>query len=165
MDKIVLSFAVLLILCWLFSPCFSERILFLTPVGSKSHKFAFMPIAEELASRGHQVTVVSPYKPSKSIKNISEIQLVKVAKLVEEVEIDWFYMSKQSPMVQSTTMLSHIRMVITEGYDDFAHNSEVKKILEKKAVDLVVIDAIFNDFVSHFLNSFISLLHVLTFYF
>ena len=114
MEKIVTSFALLFTLCWLFSPCFSERILFLTPVGSKSHKFAFMPIAEELASRGHQVTVVSPYKASKSITNIREIQLLKVAKLFEEVKIDWFYMSQLSPMVQSTTMLSHIRTVITE---------------------------------------------------
>jgi glucuronosyltransferase len=150
MEKTVFSLGALVALCFLFIPCFSERILFLTPVGSKSHKFAFMPIAEELASRGHQVTVVSPYKASKNITNLREIQLMKVAKLFEEVEIDWFIMSKQSPMVQSTTMLSHIRTVITEGYDDFAHNLEVKEILEKKNVDLVVLDAIFNDFVSFF---------------
>ncbi len=97
------------------------------------------------------MTVVSPYKASKSItNNIREIQLLKVAKLVEEVEIDWFYMSQLSPMVQSTTMLSHTRTVITEGYDDFAHNPEVKEILETKAVDLVVLDAIFNNFVALF---------------
>ena len=142
------SFSVLLIcIGWFFTFCSAERIVFLTPVGSKSHKFAFMPIAEELALRGHKVTVVSAFKATKSIKNIHEIHLKDTEKLIEEVQIDWFEMSNQSPMVQSTTMLSHIRKLITEGYDNFIQHPEVKEIFEKRAVDLFVVDAIFTDFV------------------
>ena len=43
-----------------------ERILFLAPVSTKSHKIAFMPIVEALVERGHQVTVVSSSKTEKS---------------------------------------------------------------------------------------------------
>ncbi len=38
------------------------RFLFYMPLISKSMKITFMPLAEELASRGHQVVVVMPYE-------------------------------------------------------------------------------------------------------
>ncbi len=38
------------------------RILFYMPLVSKSMKITFMPLAEELASRGHEVVVVMPHE-------------------------------------------------------------------------------------------------------
>lgn len=39
--------------------CLVNRILLRAPVCFKSHKHSFMPIVEALASKGHQLTVVT----------------------------------------------------------------------------------------------------------
>ncbi|KAB7505530.1 hypothetical protein Anas_01652, partial [Armadillidium nasatum] len=49
------------------------KILFLTPMGSKSHKIFFMGVTEALAKRGHEVTMVSAFEPAKNINNIREV--------------------------------------------------------------------------------------------
>ncbi|CAG7833890.1 unnamed protein product [Allacma fusca] len=55
------------------TPVSSERILFVLPIATKSHKNVFEPLYKALAAKGHEVTVVSPVKPSKTSKNIREI--------------------------------------------------------------------------------------------
>ena len=42
------------------------KVLFYMPFISESVKITFMPVAKELASRGHSVTIVTPY-PDKKI--------------------------------------------------------------------------------------------------
>ncbi len=44
----------------------ASRFLFYMPLISKSMKITFMPLAGELASRGHQVVVVMPYESKAS---------------------------------------------------------------------------------------------------
>lgn len=51
----------------------SNRILFLAPISSKSHKNFYMGIVNALADRGSQVTIVSPFRPSKIRENVREI--------------------------------------------------------------------------------------------
>jgi len=58
-----------LILTWGLLPLVTPgNILFLIPISTKSHNNVFEPLATELASRGHRVTVVSsvsyPYHPN-----------------------------------------------------------------------------------------------------
>jgi len=67
-------------------------VLFYMPYTSKSVKITYMPLAEELAKRGHQVkklilessklfkqfmfdqvTVITPFKSPKEVKNLREI--------------------------------------------------------------------------------------------
>ncbi|XP_047498158.1 UDP-glucosyltransferase 2-like isoform X1 [Penaeus chinensis] len=50
-----------------------NRVLFLAPISSKSHKNLYMGVAEALADRGNQVTLVSPFRPSKTRENLREI--------------------------------------------------------------------------------------------
>lgn len=52
-----------------------SRILFISAVASKSHKGFFNAIIDKLVNNGHQVTIVSPYKPSKERANVREIAL------------------------------------------------------------------------------------------
>ena len=49
------------------------KVLFWSPFGSKSTKICYMPMLEELARRGHEITIVHPNKAKQSTKGISEI--------------------------------------------------------------------------------------------
>ena len=49
------------------------NILFWMPLCSKSMKITFMPLAEELVNRGHEVSVVMPYPTKKPNPKITEI--------------------------------------------------------------------------------------------
>ena len=123
---------------------FCERILFLAPVSTKSHKVAFMPIVEALAERGHQVTVVSPFKPKKDVNNIREI-------VIEDYyttrNFDWFEMGSQGPGLGALGgIIKDFRSFNKMGYKFLMANEEFREMLRTKDVDLVVIDACVNDF-------------------
>lgn len=49
------------------------KILFWSPFGSKSTKICYMPMLEELARRGHEITVVHPHKSKQATKGITDI--------------------------------------------------------------------------------------------
>ena len=48
-------------------------VLFFIPFMSKSVKITFMPLAEEMASKGHEVVVVMPYATKKPNPKVKEI--------------------------------------------------------------------------------------------
>ena len=48
-------------------------VLFYIPFCSKSVKITFMPLAEEMASKGHEVVVVMPYATKKPNPKVKEI--------------------------------------------------------------------------------------------
>ncbi|KAK4036437.1 hypothetical protein OUZ56_028492 [Daphnia magna] len=88
--------------------CMGERIVVLYPVGSKSHFYAVMPLLEELAERGHNVTIFSPFKGiTKTIKGATEIFLASIAQKIDAIDIDWFAMQKQG----SAQILSMMRLM------------------------------------------------------
>ena len=49
------------------------KVLFWSPFGTKSTKITYMPMLEELAKRGHEITVVHPSKMKQPVKGITEI--------------------------------------------------------------------------------------------
>ncbi|CAG7833891.1 unnamed protein product [Allacma fusca] len=59
----------------------SERILFVLPIATKSHKNVFEPLYTALAAKGHDITVVSSVKPSKPKANIREIVPISVQEI------------------------------------------------------------------------------------
>uniref|UniRef100_A0A2A4JI28 UDP-glucuronosyltransferase n=1 Tax=Heliothis virescens TaxID=7102 RepID=A0A2A4JI28_HELVI len=61
------------------------KILALLPYPGKSHHMVFEPVLNELASRGHEVTVVSFFPSAKPIKNRRDVSLVGLAPLNVEV--------------------------------------------------------------------------------
>lgn len=123
--------------------CHAERILVLAPVCSKSHKISFMPIVEALARKGHQLTVVTPYKPYVPVENITEIVLENV---LQELEVDWFEMQKQSTYEAIKQIVIFFNTVMKNGYKLLLANQEFVEILQSRAVDLVIVDAVLNDF-------------------
>ena len=54
-----------------FASCGS--VLFFIPFMSKSVKITFMPLAEEMAAKGHEVVVVMPYATKKPNPKVKEI--------------------------------------------------------------------------------------------
>jgi hypothetical protein len=54
--------------------CSGGKVLFYMPFISESVKITFMPVAKELASRGHSVTIVTPF-PDKKIDSSSIQQI------------------------------------------------------------------------------------------
>ncbi|CAD0199656.1 unnamed protein product [Chrysodeixis includens] len=65
--------------------CESYRILALLPYTGKSHFMVFEPIVDELARRGHHVTVVSFFPSATPRENRRDVSLVGVAPLNVEV--------------------------------------------------------------------------------
>ena len=119
-----------------------ERILVLTPIGQKSHKMALMPIAEGLAEKGHQVTVVSAYKADKIVENLKEIV---IGNAEHKVPVDWFnFMKLSDDEVFRTVIKMHTQLNIF-GYDYLMASQEFRNIIQSKNVDLVIVDAILND--------------------
>lgn len=123
----------------------TERILVLAPVCSKSHKISFMPIVEALAEKGHQVTVVTPFSPENQKPNVKEIVLQKNALM--EIDTDWFEIQKQNILKVLTWTITVFRTTMKDGYDILMSNEEFQEVLRSRDVDLVIVDAILNDFV------------------
>ena len=124
--------------------CYGERILFMAPASSKSHKFTFMPIAEALAARGHQVTVVTPHKPTKTFENLHEIVLTD---FTAEMSFNFFEMQKQSSFQVMKNMFSLFDTFIRKSYFYLMESEEFQEILKHPDFDLVVVNGLFNEFV------------------
>ncbi|XP_023717901.1 UDP-glucuronosyltransferase 1-8 [Cryptotermes secundus] len=53
----------------------SAHILGVFPIPAKSHNIVFSALTRELARRGHQVTVISPFREKNPIPNLTEIEV------------------------------------------------------------------------------------------
>ena len=65
--------AVLFLLAAILKLASCGSILFYIPFCSKSVKITFMPLAEEMAERGHEVVVVMPFATKKPHPKVKEI--------------------------------------------------------------------------------------------
>ncbi|KAL4705338.1 hypothetical protein ACJJTC_006824 [Scirpophaga incertulas] len=71
--------------------CFCYKILCFLPYPGKSHYDVFAPVLDELANRGHKLTVVSFFPLQKRHPNRRDVSLVGLAPLnVEVINIDSF---------------------------------------------------------------------------
>nr|AHX56955.1 UDP-glycosyltransferase 212B1 [Strigamia maritima] len=88
MNLIILIF----LLCTQVLHVSTHDILILQPFGSRSHRFALVPIAKQLGQHGHQVTFVSTYSFEDSIPaNVTEIAYTQFAdyfKILQGITID-----------------------------------------------------------------------------
>ena len=140
-----------LLLFALFAACAIQssqaaKIVVMYAVCSKSHMFAVMPVVEELAKRGHEVTVFTPFKGiAKNVVNGREIFLEESAKLIEEYEVDWFDMQKKGP-AQILFILPWMKEMSVKASDYILTHPEFLKIVNNKNVDLFMVDGIFHEF-------------------
>lgn len=130
---------------WLVKCGLAERILVLAPLCSKSHKISFMPIVEALAEKGHHVTVVTPFSTDNRVENVDEIVLEN--DIFKDLNIDWFKMQRESTIEAFIRTITMFQTTMKSGYELLMSNKEFRKILDSRDVDLVIVDAILNDFV------------------
>jgi len=117
----------------------SEKILSLAFVATRSHKITYEPLLRELASRGHEVTVVSPIPATKKVKNLREIftfdadaQFAKLPDLFKSKEAG----EEPNPF----QMVDMFKTFCEQSYD----LPEVMALLDEK-FDLVMVESVFNE--------------------
>lgn len=128
----------------------SAKILMLSPMGTRSHMYSFMPIMEALAERGHDITVVTAHEPKTQTPNIRKIVMHE---MVEHLEGDWQGFGRPTLAVAIKDFMKEVNTLQRIGYSIFMKHSAIKKIMETKNVDLVVVDAIMNEFTFPFIDS------------
>lgn len=124
--------------------CSAEKILVVSLISSKSHKLTSMPLIEELAKRGHSITVLSPQKPFKQLKNVNEILTmdadVLLHKTMKERGFDMFKMKETGHQPNPFLFFNVFSQTCADTYD----LPQVREIL-KENFDLVFIQPLFND--------------------
>lgn len=126
--------------------CLSERIVVLYPIGSKSHFYAVMPVIQELAKRGHQLTVFSPFEGiTNKTTNVNEVILPNIARKLEESNIDWFAMQKQGS-TQFLSMILKMTDLAVFSCETLLTNLQFRRIVEERDVDLFLVDPIGGEF-------------------
>lgn len=125
------------------SQCYN--VLFMLPFCSLSHKNIFDPIAEKLAQKGHQVTIVSPFEANTETKEIKRIHLSKNAAIIQSGSFNFFKGSFNNPMVMISLMDT-----VCKVRDATFNDSQFRKIWQTprsaNQFDLLVVDSAFNDF-------------------
>lgn len=145
MKSSVLLFSLVLAAC-AFQLTHSARIVVVYAICSKSHMFAAMPAVEELAKRGHQVTVFTPFKGiSKNVVNGKEIFLSEAAKAIEDNDVDWFEMQKAGAF-QIFTLLPKMKEWSVRGAEGFFRHQEFMRIVKDRDADLFIVDGLFHEF-------------------
>ncbi|XP_053649663.1 UDP-glycosyltransferase UGT5 isoform X3 [Cherax quadricarinatus] len=135
------------------SPERSYKILMLLPVGSRSHRNVFMPLAEALAERGHKIVMLTNHPKSSKHPNIYET--THALDIMKEDKVNMFDRRKTL-----TGPLSLMKTVLPTLARDLYEVPVVKELYERrKEFDLIVINHMFNEIAYPFLHecTFITL--------
>lgn len=105
--------------------------------------YSFMPIMEALAERGHQITVVTAHVPKTETPNIRKIV---ISEIVEHLEGGWQKFERENPVSALLNFQEEVIILQTIGYQKLMENKHIQEIIKTKDVDLVIVDAIMNEF-------------------
>ncbi|CAL4124093.1 unnamed protein product, partial [Meganyctiphanes norvegica] len=112
----------------------SYKILMLLPVGSKSHRNVFLPLAEALAERGHKVVMVQNQPPSLKNPNIHE--------MYHGMYKEWF--DDFNPF-EEDPIFKYLEKASTFA-QEFYEIEEIKLLYKRRMdFDLVIIDFMVNE--------------------
>lgn len=162
----------LLFSCFLATLASSANILVLYPGSGKSHKIAVMPIVEELAERGHQITIVSPYPTSTTSSNIKDIVLTESADFFNNIPYTRFDSMTAGFFEEIALLLQEMLDPVLIGYEAMMKHPEFKQILKDKQIDLVILDGLFTEYcrvishhlqvpsIEHFSSADVSPMHI-----
>ena len=115
------------------------------PMASKSVKIGVMEVGYELARRGHEVTVVSPFKNKKEISGVTEIVIESLFEEISDKITEDALVKDGVEMALSTT----VDVSIVNNKNAF-NTPEVKEILKNKVVDVVVALPVFGNEAAYF---------------
>ncbi|XP_066941903.1 UDP-glycosyltransferase UGT5-like [Macrobrachium rosenbergii] len=124
----------------------SYKILMLLPMGSKSHRNVFMPLAEALADRGHKVDMLTSYDVQHQNPNIREIP--HRLPHYPDPSVNFF-----NEVKKKTGMISALKDRLCKMARDIYRVPHVKELYRKrKEYDLIVLDHLFNEFCYPFVH-------------
>jgi len=112
-------------------------------MGTKSHAIGIMPLVEALAEKDHQVTLVTAHSHKTKSPNIRKIELSDMVQYIEE---EWFSFKNDDLITALRGFINEFRKPVTRGYSSFMANKDIQRIIREKDVDLIILDAILNDF-------------------
>ncbi|CAH1641753.1 unnamed protein product [Spodoptera littoralis] len=121
----------------------SARILAVLPVPSISHQIVYRPLTQELARRGHEVTVITPdpaFPKGKTPPNLTEIDVHDSYKI-------WTATLNKIPKNKERNVLEEVKLFLDLGCEvsdaELSHE-DVKALIKSKKedyVDLLIIEA------------------------
>ncbi|CAH2098385.1 unnamed protein product [Euphydryas editha] len=130
MTRILVFITVLLISC--LEEIKSAKILAIFPTPSISHRVVFRPLINELARRGHELTVITTdpvYPTGQTPKNLTEIDVHDLSyKLWKEELEKRNVVKKPHPNNQATFIHQIMLKIVTTQME----NKEIKDIINKK---------------------------------
>ncbi|XP_069190581.1 UDP-glycosyltransferase UGT5 isoform X2 [Procambarus clarkii] len=128
------------------------KILMLLPVSSRSHRNVFMPLAEALADRGHEIVMLTNQPKSSKHPNIHEFSHDLPHFRVGEVNM---FDYRSDP----TGGLTEFEVVLPLMARDIYKVPVVKDLYERrKEFDLIIVDHAFNEVVYPFLHEAIFIM-------
>uniref|UniRef100_U5EZ23 Putative glucosyl/glucuronosyl transferase n=1 Tax=Corethrella appendiculata TaxID=1370023 RepID=U5EZ23_9DIPT len=122
----------------------AAKIMCLFPSPSRSQLVQAQALLKELASRGHQVTMVSSFPLSTPMKNYRDVYVSfenAHAKFVNELVND---NSGRSNFIK---IIPKLTSVLLETSNKTINSREFRKIMEEETFDVVIIGYLLNDFI------------------
>ena len=116
-----------------------DRILVLSPIGSKSHKNVFDPLVEGLASKGHQLFTIMPYKSSKLPSNVKEIVPAASMNMMDAIP-DPFVLRRKGVLGGMMFNTSSMHSICHEVHQ----NEEFKEMTRNLHYDVIITNGFFN---------------------
>uniref|UniRef100_A0A8D8X770 UDP-glucuronosyltransferase n=1 Tax=Cacopsylla melanoneura TaxID=428564 RepID=A0A8D8X770_9HEMI len=119
------------------------RILVFLPLETWSHYMQYELVYETLATRGHHITMYSPYPPKQNITNFQHIYITSQAflKMMEEFDVwrdckdtNWFFLDT----IHTRTLAQQLNQEILESL------TFRELITSKQSFDLVMIEPFFH---------------------
>jgi glucuronosyltransferase len=118
------------------------KILILTFYASKSNQITYLPLIEELASRGHQITVISPIPSTKSVPNITHILTFDVISDPIMQQFNGFEMKRRNLNTNPFTKVEFFTPICERTYN-LPHIKEFIRNLPH--FDLIFMQSTFNE--------------------
>jgi len=126
------------------------RILSAAFFSTQSHKITYDLLLEELALRGHHVTVLSPFPTNKNITNLREIKTIDLDFLFNNDKLpNLFEMKENNQQINPFTMLDIFAQVCTKTFEQ----PHVMDLLNEK-FDLVISQPAGNECTLGYLTKF-----------
>ncbi|GAB6022488.1 hypothetical protein CHUAL_006595 [Chamberlinius hualienensis] len=129
--------------------CHCYNVLFMLPFGSKSHKNVFDPVAEELAKRGHKVSLFSPIETKDKTPGVTNVLAKKWLEASSKHDFSFFQGTMNDASALSE-MFSMVYEVVENSFTEPFIEDIIKEprdpVTNKPKFDVVIIDAVFNDF-------------------
>nr|XP_022917876.1 UDP-glucuronosyltransferase 2B15-like [Onthophagus taurus] len=122
----------------------SAKILSLFPAPSYSHVIIGETLSEELARRGHQVTLITAYEPKKTIKNLNDIKLNGFKEQFDEEmkDFNFFDYLNINEFISTLTTYS-FGYTMTKNFYEHERIQKIMKFNEK--FDLIIVEHFFNE--------------------